>query len=60
MFTWYLINRKLSLKNSLKKEYNNERDEFAVAGRVTMKGSLGWITVGHIPRENFLATSDIY
>ena len=38
-------------KNSLKREHNNEHDKFAVAGRVTMKERLGWITVGHIPTE---------
>ena len=37
-------------KISLKREHNNEHYKYAVAGRVTMEGRLGWITVGHIPR----------
>ena len=35
----------------LKRKMNNEHDEFAVAGRVIMRGKFGWIVVGHIPRE---------
>ena len=34
-----------------KREYNNKHDRFAVAGRTPLKGHIGPITVGHVPRE---------
>ena len=34
-----------------KREHNNPRDKFAVFGKVTMKGKIGLIVVGHVPRE---------
>ena len=35
----------------LKREHKNPHDKFAVAGKVTMKGKIGLIVVGHVPRE---------
>ena len=35
----------------LKREHKNPCDKFAVAGKVTMKGKIGLIVVGHVPRE---------
>ena len=35
----------------LKREHKNPHDKFAVAGKVTMKGNIGLIVVGHVPRE---------
>ena len=35
----------------LKRERKNPHDKFAVAGKVTMKGNIGLIVVGHLPRE---------
>ena len=34
-----------------KREHNNPHDKFAVSGKVTMKGKIGLIVVGHVPRE---------
>ena len=33
------------------REHNNPRDKFAVFGKVTMKGKIGLIVVGHVPSE---------
>ena len=38
-------------KIAFKKEHNNPSDKFAVARKVTMKGMVGLIVVGHIPRK---------
>ena len=38
-------------KITFKKEHNNPYDKFSVAGKVAMKGKVGLIVVGHIPRE---------
>lgn len=38
-------------KISFKREHNNKYDKFAVAGQALLRGRLGEITVGHIPRE---------
>ena len=35
----------------LKREHKNPLDKFAVAGKVTMKGKIGLIIVGHVPRQ---------
>jgi len=35
----------------LKREHNNIHDKFAVAGKVSMRGKIGLIVVGHVPRE---------
>jgi hypothetical protein len=36
---------------SFKREHNNKHDNFAVAGKTLLKGRIGPITVGHVPRE---------
>ena len=36
---------------TFKREHNNPYDEFVVAGKVTMKGKIGLIVVGHVPRD---------
>ena len=33
----------------LKREHKNSYDKFAVAGKVTMKGKIDLIVVGHVP-----------
>ena len=38
-------------KITFKREHNNPYDKFAAAGKVTMKGKIGLIVVGHVPRE---------
>lgn len=38
-------------KITFRREPNNPYDKFAVAGKVTMKGKIWLIVVGHIPRE---------
>ena len=38
-------------KIKLKREHKNPHDKFAVAGKVTMKGKIGLIVVGYVPRE---------
>ena len=35
----------------LKREHKNTHDKFSVAGKVTMKGEIGPIVVGHVPRK---------
>ena len=35
----------------LKRELKNPRDKFAVAGKVAMKGKIGLIVAGYVPRE---------
>ena len=35
----------------LKRKHKNPHDKFAVAGKVTMKGKIGLIVIGHVPRE---------
>ena len=38
-------------KIMLKREHNNLYNKFAVARKVTMKGKIGLIVAGHVPRE---------
>ena len=38
-------------KVTFKREHNSPYDKFLVAGKVTMKGKLRLIVVGHVPRE---------
>ena len=38
-------------KITFKREHNNPYDKFAVTGKVMMKGKIGLIVVGHLPRE---------
>ena len=38
-------------KITFKREHNNPYDKFAVAGKVTMKGKMGLIVVGHVPKK---------
>ena len=38
-------------KITFKKKHNNPYDKFAVNGKVTMKGKIGLIVAGHVPRE---------
>ena len=41
----------LEQKITFTKEENNPHDRFAVAGKLTLKGKLCPVTVGHVPRE---------
>ena len=38
-------------KITFKREHNNSYNKFAVTGKVTMKGKIGLIVAGHVPRE---------
>ena len=38
-------------KLTFKREHDNRHDKFAVAGKTMVKGKIGLIIVGHIPRE---------
>ena len=38
-------------KITFKREHNNPYHKSAVAGKVTLKGKIGLIVVGHVPRE---------
>ena len=38
-------------KITFKREHNNPYDKFAVTGKVMMKGKIGLIVVGYVPRE---------
>ena len=38
-------------KISFKREYKNNYDKFAVASKTLLKGRIGAVTIGHIPRE---------
>ena len=38
-------------KLTLKREHDNRHDKFAIAGKTMLKGKIGLVFVGHIPRE---------
>ena len=38
-------------KLTFMREHDNRHDKFAVAGKIMLKGKIGLIIVGHIPRE---------
>ena len=38
-------------KISFKRKHSNNYGKFAVAGKTLLKGRIGAVTVGHIPRE---------
>ena len=48
---YHVYSNTVGWKIILKREHKNLHDKFAVAGKVTMKGKIGLIVVGHVPRE---------
>ena len=38
-------------KLTFKKDHNNPYDKFAVTGKIMMKGKIGLIVVGRVPRK---------
>ena len=41
----------VSWKLTFKKDHNNPYDKFAVTGKIMMKGKIGLIVVGRVPRK---------
>ena len=46
-------------KITFKLEHNNNYNKFVFAGKTLIKGQIGAVTVGHIPKESFLDTPDM-